>query len=298
MLPDLFKGQQLVIFGRYIGDGSQPITLRGQVNGQAREFTFESTFAAQSTREDFVPRLWAVRKVGFLMNEIRMNGVSEELRQEIVRLGTRFGIVTPYTSFLAVDDSELQGWRPGMGGRPVRPGIPEEGMRRDAAPPSPERGFGGNTAGGGSPEGRAPWAADEADMARELESEANRPSAQAGGAAVDRAREVDRLRRASGVDDTQSANRSEALRRTIGTKLFLHLRGWWVDTAFDAAIHTGERRVEVTTFSEAYFALLRERPELARYAALGTDLVVVIDGTAYVFQSAEPAAEEGAPDGE
>ena len=35
-----------------------------------------------------------------------MNGEQRELRDEIVDLGTRYGIVTPYTSYLALEPDE------------------------------------------------------------------------------------------------------------------------------------------------------------------------------------------------
>ena len=37
------------------------------------------------------------------MEQVRTNGEQKELRDEIVDLGTRYGIVTPYTSYLALE---------------------------------------------------------------------------------------------------------------------------------------------------------------------------------------------------
>ena len=76
---------------------------------------FECTFdpATASARNGFVPRLWATRKIAALIDEVRQNSADarqpendpkmKELVDEIVRLSTRYGILTEYTSFLATD---------------------------------------------------------------------------------------------------------------------------------------------------------------------------------------------------
>ncbi len=290
-LPDLFKGEQLIVFGRYRGSGSRTITLTGHVNGEVRTFEFEASFAEQSRRDDFVPRLWAIRKVGFLLNEIRMHGADEELRNEIVRLGVRYGIVTPYTSYLAVDESELEGWRPPTRGpRPWPEDARRQRPQRAPMGPASEDRMGGRA---GDPEMLAPAADAEA-----YEREAQNRDAQTGDAAVDRARAVDRLRRAMRDFDAGEANPNSAASRIVGSKTFLYLRGWWVDTAFDEEEYTGERRVELELFSDEYFELLAEREELARYAALGHYVVVVHNNVAYVIQPGEEEDEEADEEGD
>lgn len=105
-LPDLFKGSQITVAGRYkksLKDAT--IRLTGNVSGQPQVFTFANhQFASESTTNGFLPRLWATRRTGYLLEQIRLNGENRELVDEIVGLGTRFGIVTPYTSFLVTDD--------------------------------------------------------------------------------------------------------------------------------------------------------------------------------------------------
>ncbi len=104
-LPDLFLGTQLILVGRYRNNGPTTITLRGTVNGQERTYRYEDlTFPAEDTRRDFLPRLWASRKIGYLLNEIRLHGENKEVIEEIVSLSLRYGIITPYTSFL-VDET-------------------------------------------------------------------------------------------------------------------------------------------------------------------------------------------------
>ena len=101
-LPDLFRGAQVVQLGRLDGQGEIQVRLSGQVLGETR--TFERTVDTADGGPDFLPRLWATRKVGFLLDQIRLHGEEQELVDEIVALSKRFGIITPYTSFLIVED--------------------------------------------------------------------------------------------------------------------------------------------------------------------------------------------------
>ena len=110
-LPDLFAGSQLVVTGRYRGAGPATVRLAGSVNGETRAFTYEGQrFAgsndAASAVSAFIPRLWATRRVGHLLNQIRLHGETPELVDSVVRLSIRYGIVTPYTSYL-VTESEF-----------------------------------------------------------------------------------------------------------------------------------------------------------------------------------------------
>src|SRR5690606_9491543 len=58
---------------------------------------------------EFIPRLWATRRVGYLLDEIRLHGENEELREEVTELARKYGIVTPYTAYLIVEDEERRG---------------------------------------------------------------------------------------------------------------------------------------------------------------------------------------------
>jgi Ca-activated chloride channel family protein len=107
-LPDLFAGSQLVITGRYRGSGAATVRLAGSVNGETRSFTFsEQRFASgeepAGSVAAFIPRLWATRRVGHLLNQIRLHGENQELIDSVVRLSIRYGIVTPYTSYLVTE---------------------------------------------------------------------------------------------------------------------------------------------------------------------------------------------------
>jgi len=107
-LPDLFHGSQLVVLGRYTGKGHSAIKLTGAVGKESQEFVYELSFA-EKTPDDkaFVEDLWARRKVGYLLDQIRLNGESKELVEEVVALAKRYGITTQYTSYLVVPDGPV-----------------------------------------------------------------------------------------------------------------------------------------------------------------------------------------------
>jgi Ca-activated chloride channel family protein len=106
-LPDLFDGSQLVLVGRYRDGGNTTITLSGTVNGEARSFEYGDQRFREAGGDDFIPRLWATRKIGYLLNQIRLKGENEEWVEAIVNLSVRYGIVTPYTSYLITEDDVL-----------------------------------------------------------------------------------------------------------------------------------------------------------------------------------------------
>ncbi|MCA9873168.1 MAG: VWA domain-containing protein [Anaerolineales bacterium] len=103
-LPDLFAGTQLVLAGRYREGGPATITLRGTVNGEPQVFIYEDNLFHAQGGDDFIPRLWATRAIGHLLREIRLRGEEPELVQSVVNLSIRYGIITPYTSYLIEED--------------------------------------------------------------------------------------------------------------------------------------------------------------------------------------------------
>ncbi len=105
-IPVLFSGMQIVLFGRYKEGGERTFTLKGTLAGEPRAYAYETTLRS-GEGVAYLPRLWAYRKIAFLLDDIRLHGLTKEVRNEIVRLGTRHSIVTPYTSGLVVEDTEI-----------------------------------------------------------------------------------------------------------------------------------------------------------------------------------------------
>ena len=108
-IPDLFEGGQLLWVGRYPKEGPTTIRIAGKVGGQPQSFEFPAELAGGgvSSGHDFVEKLWAVRRVGFIIDQIDLNGANPELTDELVALSTRYGLLTPYTSFLADERVQL-----------------------------------------------------------------------------------------------------------------------------------------------------------------------------------------------
>ena len=107
VLPDLFKGSQLVLVGRYRGDGPVSVVMTGKAGREGKRFVLESRSLTGSDRFSFLPRLWATRRIGYLLEEIRLQGRTKELEDEVRRLGLKYGIVTPFTSYLVTERERM-----------------------------------------------------------------------------------------------------------------------------------------------------------------------------------------------
>lgn len=107
-LPDLFKGGQLVVMGRYRGTGKGTLALSGLVGAEKKEFTYDVDFQEKTANQfAFVEHLWARRKVGYLLDQMRANGENIELTDETKLLARKYGIVTPYTSYLIMSEGQV-----------------------------------------------------------------------------------------------------------------------------------------------------------------------------------------------
>ena len=245
-LPDLFQGSQITVLGRYSGSGAFPVTLKGKTHGEARTLRYErNEFPEVSGAADFLPRLWAMRKVGYLLEQIRMSGENAELKNEIVRLAKKYGFVTPYTSYLAADEKDfVQGPPPAaqrmylqMSAAPAdamssgAPGGFVSGMNHAAPPASPREAVSASIA--------------LKDMkSAEVES---RPA-------------------------TMSTKRA-------GSKTFALKEDTWMDTAYnpDAKLPV----VNLEFGSDALLKAIASDPQLGAYAALGSKVVFVHKGKLY-----------------
>jgi Ca-activated chloride channel family protein len=242
-LGDLFHGDEIIVYGRYGGGyGRSRVTLAGRTEAGEKRFAFDVEFPAEEPANGFVARLWAVRKIGYLLDEIRLHGESAELKQEVVRLAREFGILTPYTSMLVIEDEES--------GR--RPGRPDEGLRRmlKAGPESAVR----REAMKGRATSGAP--AVEASKAFDMMQQGVMSEADAAGGLREKARD---------------------LVRRLENKTFYLRHGVWTDSAVDPKA----ARTVVKYLSDEYFELLRAKPRIGRYLALGERVVVAFGGRTY-----------------
>ena len=271
-LPDLFKGSQLVVMGRYRNPKEATVVLTGQVNGKKTAFEYRADAAGEAKTYEFVPRLWAIRKVGYLLDEIRLNGEKAELRDEVVMLGKRYGIVTPYTSYLVVEDTPV----PVASNRPPPPVMQQPWANRGRMEEKAASGFGslGAVGGGGAgapapssaparaaeADDRAFFAKPEAEAKKSLEASEGK-----GGVAV--ARKVKAMK-----EDAVGPAAGEPVRVAAG-RTFIFRAGGWMDAE---AVSGSPKTLKVKYLSDAYFAVLKARPDLKAALALGSRLLVMV----------------------
>lgn len=249
-LPDLFAGAQLVVAGRYRQGGAADLILSGEVNGQPQTTTYRALNFVTRGGQDFIARLWAQRKIGYLLSQIRLRdpktmsvGALDELIKEVVALSTRYGIITPYTSFLVEEPQRAltQSGRDQLG----------HAAAATAAP------FG---AGGVAPAAAA-------------------PDARSGQRAVQTV-VVEGALKSSEQAAAPASGRAGQVVRQVGGKTFLLNEGVWVDTVFDLDTMQAEK---VLFGSERYFELLAQHPEIGPCLALGDRVTVVLAGQAYAI---------------
>lgn len=264
-LGDLFQGHQVVVVGRFTGEGPTAVRLKGKLQGQPRELVFEGTFA-RGDDNPHVPVLWARRKIGFLLDEIRLRGESREVKDEVVRLARRYGLPTPYTSYLVLEEgAQADRRQPPRPGDPVPPTAPLEG-RGDAAAEAfrrlareAEAQRGANGTGGG--EGRAGDGFAQAPSA-----------APSGEDAVRLSRSAARMRSGdqADLDDVAGVSREviEQSIRTIGDRTFYLRDDTWIESTIESTIASTARK-SITLYSDEHFALLRAHPEVGPFLALG-----------------------------
>lgn len=254
-LPDLFAGTQLTLVGRYRGDASNvSFTLKGKVNGEEQTFVYSGlNFAPQAGGESYIARLWATRRIGDLLNSIRLNGENKELVDSVVALSVRYGIITPYTSFLITEDDILS-----QAGRDRA----EEAFEQQAQELSSSNTGSAAVNAADASAGLANAAAAPAQQPMIMATA--QPTGTIGGSTTD--------------DEGYVAEPVVNPIQTVDGKTFLLQNGIWTDTAFLPDTMQTEK---VTFLSDEYFALLDAKPALAPYFAIGDQVIVVIDGVAY-----------------
>ena len=233
-LPDLFYGEELVVFGRYHGEGAGDVVVTGERNGRRESFTSRAAFPATAADNDFVARLWASRRIGELTRQIRIEGATPSLVQQVRDVGLRYGILTEYTAYLVQE--------------PTGFGIPAAPQALDAA------------AMGGVAQATRQTGREAFQRAR-----ASASMSGAGNLAVAERAAADRL------DELKAARpgASPAARRA-GGRLFVQREGVWTDAAHQDSLNV----TRVAAFSDAYFALVRALPELAPFLGVGDEVVI------------------------
>ncbi len=256
-LPHLFRGSQLTVLGRYVGSGKSELILHGDINGERKEFSNNAKFPKNESDHQFLPRLWAQRKVAYLVDEVRLNGENKELEEEIVRLSEKYGIMTPYTSFLVTEEqkqnpvlSRSQRGRSDLYAKMARsvsthaPKVSESRVNVDLVQPV------------------------TAPSAREM--------------VVLESIELQKLQKGEQLAETAITIKQ------VKNKTF-HLKdGVWVDTTYKSETKT--KKIEFGT--DAYFDLLKKEPDISQYLSIGKHVIVSYKGTTYEIHPAKQPEDE------
>lgn len=280
-VPDLFKGTEVVLAGAYAEGGKATVRVTGKVGGKERTFTFNLEFPDRETEHDFVPRIWAARKIGYLLDELATRGRSPELIDEIVRLSKEFGVLTEFTAFLVTEptvpladlrtrvDMELRRAAEARTGTwAVAQAINRQVLQRatanydlamgNQAPVRQQAGMAMHGLGGvlgGYGGFSVPGAAG--------------PPAQV---IVGRSGEVQAI---TGM-------------QVVGNRTFAQRGRQWVDLRFDPQ---KQQVIKVRQFSKAVMQLIEVRPDLAKFIALGEDVIIAVDDKLAVQIGAEGKTE-------
>ena len=296
-LGDLFKGQQLVVLGRYRAPGRAKVTLTGTAPRGKRSFAADVEFASSTTEHAFIPRLWAQRQVGLLLEEIRNKGEQPGLVAEVTQLATRFGIVTPYTSYLVVEEGAVVPPPPPTGGGPRPTPRPPRLTRGGIERPSDDAE--GDAWGMGAPMASAPAgtsdsspraepsAAERKDFVVQKAKKARESLKTDGGASgVAAAKEIGSLKGSS----TSSSRAITTVVRAMG-RTFTFVGGYFVDETSS----TKDQTLAVKPYSDAFFAVLKLRPDLKEALALSERVKVRVGpGKTLVVDDSAAAAVDDA----
>lgn len=232
-LPDLFAGDELVVFGRYRGGRSaeQSITVRGNRNGRQEEFTTRFADPGEDQAR-YIEQLWASRKAGALSREIRLRGQTRETMDALKQLALRYGILTEYTSYLVQEPNVAFQQR-----------VADSLAAVPLAAPADQA--------GATAIGRAERDRSMANAAQLQEVVVTSDKEKAAFDEVLRAR--------SGINPTQR----------VGGRLFILRDSTWTDLNHGDSL----RVTSIVPYSEAFFALLKALPDLRDVAALENVLV-------------------------
>ena len=234
-IPDLFKGSQLTIFGRYEQERKRDITLNGKVKDKEKKFIYKADFTSSNKENDFIPYLWATRKIGYLMDEIRLHGENKELKDEIVRLSKKYGVMSPYTSFLIQEDDviahQMQRFEPRLMKNAVDDNIEIESGYKDAK------------------------------ISYMAAMPAAKQSAGTGKLAVEMSKRSRELKEAAALSSNQYIKR-------IGTRTFYFKDDFWIDSEYK-----NEKTIDIKYSSQAYMDLALTYPDVAKLLTLGEKVI-------------------------
>lgn len=268
-LTDLYYGEQLVLVGRYRKAGRAKVTVSGLLGGERQIYHFPMTFNGKSSNESnaFAEKLWATRRVGEIIDELDLHGHNQELVNELVALSIRHGIITPYTSFLADERSELASRE-----------------TRDRAAGQLRRGLGTISGAGGFRQRALKQSLQDADAP----AAANKPGddAQVAAELADAAKTAPAGSRPVVVTEEDGRQHVATSIRQVGRKTFFRRSGQWKDSTVTEKQETDATRIK--QFSREYFDLAASHGgTMAKYLVFSEPVVLNLSGKTWQIDPAD-----------
>lgn len=261
-VPDLFHGSELTLYGRYKDGGRGTLVVTGKSGGHEVRFEYPVDLPKTQARNAFLPRLWAGQKIAHELDALRLSNrpADPEAVASIVKLAKKYGIVTPYTSFLVTEEGADRQAAMDMGRRRF------EVMAQNAA----SSGFSGDAA-----------------TAKKARLDSLTLSRMGGGGAVTAVRGAMAAAPAASLqaseDEVRADMKAQGIAsvetRTVGDKTFYKRGKTWIDADAETDAAARAKVASVKAGSPEYFELLAKAPELARWFALGDDVTVLWRGT-------------------
>lgn len=246
---DVFKGSNILILGRYSKPGAARITLSGRLRDNVVKIDFETDFPEREGENAFVAKIWATRKIGFLLEQIRKNGADDELKTEIITLAKRYGILTPYTSYLVLEDNDRLG--PNLRQTMIPDDMPSASFDEEKSRFSVQR---LESLSDG---------ADAVGASREMNSLKSAAAPQGFSPAVSR----------PGAGASSRGIQAPISKEAAG-KTFYFIDEKWIDSSIKAQ----KPEITIKAWSPAYFTLCQKYPELAKMLSLGEKVILIFKG--------------------
>ena len=283
-LPDLFKGEQLIVAGRYTTGGDGAIQIEGNVGGETKRFAYDVVFPSASSEHDFIPRLWATRRVGYLLDEIRLRGESKELKDEVTELARKYAIVTPYTAYLIIEDEQRRNVP--LHSQTLRRSATTDqlGLSGDAAATrfyKMQKDKAGDAAVAGS---RSLNSLKQANTPGEAIASGNYEVFRGDNAPVSGAASLSaaggRARAAVTLKNESDARQTQDQGRFTAGKTFFRNGEKWIDSDVQNQKQDAKRN-RVQFGSKEYFDLVAKQPQSRSWLALGANVEFTLGDTVY-----------------
>ncbi len=234
----LFKGSQVRVFGQYDRGGIASVMLKGKKNNKPVKYTYKVNFPREEQDNFFVQKLWASKRIADLISSMRLYGENQETKDEIIDLSVKYGVINSYTSYLILDNDEYIA----RGGRDDDSPLNRDGfstLRKEAE-----------------------------EQAMDFEDDYGRvTTATGGGSSSSSNRGNVKMSKDLAEDKEKMTLSDEKNKVTARDKIFIKNGDVFVDISFE-----NKNVITIKAYSEAYFQLIEQYPEISQYLSVGQNV--------------------------